>query len=109
MKIVNRDKVISKFGYWPKFCDAKIVNFFFDATTKKIGLTIDYIDVDKNKQSEVEFVFIGVFDVNLSDFFEENVLDELAFVKDDTNFYEIILDACYGLNGKFFCNSIQVI
>jgi hypothetical protein len=30
MKFVNEDKVIALFGYWPQFCDAKLLKLNFD-------------------------------------------------------------------------------
>lgn len=109
MNILNQQKVISEFGYWPQFRDAKITKFAINSGCNRINLTIDYIDVDKNIQSEVDLAFEEICDVDLNGLFDENVIDLLSIESSSDGKMKICLDACYGLNGLFYCKSIIVL
>ncbi len=109
MKIGNDEKIIAKFGYWPKFCDAKIISLNFNFKSMEVELTIHYIDSDRDVQSIIKFHFSQVSQYNLGDIMEDNVLDELSIRKSGAGSIEVILDSCYGLNGNFLCKSAQVL
>ncbi|WP_226646901.1 Imm50 family immunity protein [Microbulbifer variabilis] len=104
--IEGQDKVEEYFGYWPKFCDAKIEEFVLEPATKKIKITIFYIDSDMGKKGRVVLIFNGTLNVQISDCLDENVVDEISIRKVKEG-YSIGIVACYGLNGKFTCKSVS--
>lgn len=109
MNLVNEDKVIAKFGYWPKFCDAKITNLYFDFVSMSIEMSMNYIDLDKGVQSDIKLYFSHVSDYALQDIMEDNVLDELSVDAIDTDSIKVNFEACYGLNGSFRCKTAEVL
>jgi hypothetical protein len=107
----GKNKVASFFGYWPLFCDAKLLELSFSRkTSPNLVCTFHYIDNDRNKYANIQLVFIGVKDFELSDFFFENVVDEIVIQKtsdsDEANFY-VEIESAYGLRGHIECVSIE--
>ena len=109
MKFLNEDKVVKKFGYWPQFCDAKLLKLNFDFISMDVEMIIHYIDSDKDIQSNIKLYFSQVTDYGLRDIMEDNVLDELSIKQIDTGSIEVNLNSCYGLNGTFLCKSAEVL
>lgn len=107
-KMMFKEKVVSYFGYWPKFCDGKICSFLFDEYEEKVHLDIDYIDTDKSKRALVKIVFSHVSSLNLDNFRNQNILDELIINEDLKDRLRIDLISCYGLSGSFECGGIEV-
>jgi hypothetical protein len=113
--IINGSKkVVDFFGYWPKFCDAKIITFVFDKTKESIfsiRLRINYIDADQKKGALIEILFNKVSKLEINSIFNENVLDELVIDKDEgsDSSYGVELIGCYGANGIFVCKEIEVV
>jgi len=111
---LGRDEVVSFFGYWPEFCDAKIRAFIFDRTKEhacSIKVRIYYIDSNQNKSAELEIEFGDVSELNINNIFTDNVLDNLIINSNKSllnNQYEVLFIACAGLSGKFMCENIQV-
>jgi hypothetical protein len=108
MIITNSETIISKFGYWPNFCDARILECNFNINNNEIMLVLHYIDTDKKLDLTLGLFFIDVRDVLLHDFMDENVIDELFIDERDKEAIKVVLDSCYGLNGSFNCKSIKV-
>lgn len=107
MKFIEGQRQVEEhFGYWPKFCDAKIERFTLDLVLKKIELTLYYIDSDKAKEGRVLLVFNNVLDVKILDCLDDNIVDEILIAKMKT-IYKICIVSCYGLNGGFVCDSIE--
>lgn len=107
IEILQSEKVIDLFGYWPMFCDSKICAFSVDTITKSIQLVLFYIDSDKGINATIELAFKSTSDIELNDFLDENILDELSIVKNSFG-YTVEVIGCYGLNGSFLCESIEV-
>jgi hypothetical protein len=112
LQIENSDGVISLFGYWPKFCDARLEYFSFSASKKGracIIIELLYLDVDKSIGAEIRIVFSGVYKTDINHFFDENILDEMIIVRNvsESN-YSIELQSCYGISGRFSCERIEV-
>jgi hypothetical protein len=95
------------FGYWPKFCDARINKFLVDINSKVIESSVYYIDSDLGKEGEISFVFSDVSNVQICDLLDENIVDEISIIKVQKK-YNVKILACYGLRGVFSCNSINV-
>lgn len=103
--IEHADKVESYFGYWPLFCDGKIKSIAF-VQPGTITLVIFYIDADKQKGAEVTLTFSGVTDLELSELNSENVIDALHISEELP--IQVMLEACYGLAGRFKCAAAEV-
>lgn len=110
--VKNSDKVKSLFGYWPQFCDARVVALSMKRLANKnysLVVTLSYIDSEKSVAAEVEISFSGVSAINLSSFLDDNVLDELIITESSANGgVEISILACCGLAGSFRCESAEV-
>jgi hypothetical protein len=104
--VENAEKVLSYFGYWPEFCDAKIESISYNKTGT-IELCIFYIDSNLAKSAEVNLRFNGVSEVALDNLFAENVIDEISF--EGTGPFTVTIEACYGLKGSFKSKSIEVV
>jgi hypothetical protein len=109
MKFVNEDKVIALFGYWPQFCDAKLLKLNFDFINMGVEMIIHYIDSDKNIQSKIKLYFSQVSEFGIHDIMEDNVFDELSIKPITSHSIQVRLDSCYGLNGSFRCKSAEVL
>jgi len=103
--IGNADQLVSYFGYWPEFCDAKIVSISLEPQSS-IVMRIAYIDVDRGCAATIELKFSGVSEIALTDLLSENVIDSLQLSQG--NPVRVILDACYGLQGSFTCQAVEV-
>nr|WP_295074813.1 Imm50 family immunity protein [uncultured Roseateles sp.] len=103
--IGNADQLVSYFGYWPEFCDAKIVLISFEPQSS-IVMRIAYIDVDRGCAATIELKFSGVSEIALTDLLSENVIDSLRLSQGSP--VRVILDACYGLQGSFTCQAVEV-
>lgn len=112
MDIKNDSKLISLFGYWPQFCDAKIT--FFSSTKNRnegrvISVILSYIDADKSVGADVELFFSGVTQLDMSDFTDENVLDELIISEVSGSGLQLVqFFSCCGLSGDFNCEIVEV-
>lgn len=104
--IQKSDIVVSYFGYWPEFCDGKILSFLYEAPDL-LQLAISYIDADKALGAQIQFRFVGVSDVNFSELRSENVIDSLRLMEGDPNRVE--LEAAYGLAGSFNFQAAEVV
>ena len=105
--IYQSEKVTDRFGYWPMFCDSKIRYFSIDTFKKSINLMLFYIDSDKNISASIGLDFQSVLNVELSDFLDENVIDELS-IKVEGSRYLVEIFGCYGLHGSFSCDTVRV-
>lgn len=109
----GKNTVSSFFGYWPLFCDAKLLALSFSRkTSRNLVCIFHYIDSDQKKYADIQLVFIGVKNFELSDFFFENIVDEIVISNhntsssDETNFY-VEIESAYGLRGYIECASIE--
>ena len=104
--VENAEKVLSYFGYWPKFCDAKIESFSY-SKAGTIDLCVFYIDSNLAKSADVNLRFNGISEVALNNLFSENVIDEISF--EGTGPFTVTIEGCYGLEGSFKSKSIEVV
>ena len=108
------DKLMSIFGYWPEFCDAKIKSLVFSKSSidgDSIQFLISYIDSSLSLKAVISLIFKEVENLNLSDLMNENVLDELLIQTSSTNsmYIDVELVSCYGLCGSFICRSVELL
>lgn len=105
--IKGRDKLISELGYWPDFCDAKIFELIFRRNAEtgvELSLTLQYIDVELNRELLVRIVFYGVSNMRFDELTIDNVIDKLSI--NDSLVIEI--EAAIGLFGHCKCKAIDV-
>jgi hypothetical protein len=111
--VKNGEKVKSLFGYWPQFCDARVVALSIKRLASKnhsLTISLSYIDSEKSVAAEIEVSFFGVSAINLSDFFDDNVLDELSITESSSRegCFDVSMLACCGLTGSFKCELVEV-
>lgn len=104
------------FGYWPIFHDAEIVSLHLN----RAGLSslmiytyemTDQIDDRKlfvlTKHVVVEFMLMGVSELNLTGFSVQNVIGDLDLQKTSDGF-RVELGPCYGLAGTLEAKNISI-
>ncbi len=110
--VIHAEKVTRLFGYWPQFCDTRVISLSISRLINKIHLlttTLSYIDAQKNIAADIELTFVGVSDLNIGNFMDDNILDELSVVFPVIGeSLEVNIEACYGLSGTFKCEQIEV-
>ena len=94
------------FGYWPEFCDGRIVGISYSLPAD-FRLAVSYSDVENGKAAEVSIRFSGVRELELENLRSHNVLDTLVIVEGSPT--KVTVDGCYGLNGSFLCDEVEVI
>lgn len=104
--IKHAAQIESYFGYWPLFCDAKIINFSL-AEYGVLILALRYSDADKNISAEINIKFSEVSQMELSELRTENVIDELRIPEKLPG--QVVLEACFGVHGKFICSAVEVL
>jgi hypothetical protein len=104
--VTNAEEVTKHFGYWPEFADGRIFRFAFEAIGV-ISLTISYGDAMTRRSGEIDLRFTGVFEAELNELRAENVLDALRISEGQP--MEVLLEAAYGLDGSFRCESASVV
>ncbi len=112
ISIINGDRVRSLFGYWPQFCDARIIalSVVWDARNSlSLTTSLSYIDSEKNVAADVEIFFLKISALNLTDLLDDNVLDELVIAESSMDgILDVEIMACYGLAGSFKCEEVNV-
>lgn len=105
--ISGKSALIAELGYWPEFCDAKIIEVVFHPYIDdgaELILLLHYIDMDLNRDLKVRVIFHGISDMNFSEFGTENVIDRLSI--SDSLVVEI--ESAVGLSGRCQCKSVDV-
>lgn len=107
MDVFNKKLVETFFGYWPKFCDAKLSKFSFDAELRLIKISLHYDDNDSQLTGEVTMAFRGCSFVELSELRIENVIDVLS-IEPLGDGFNVCIEGCFGINGVVKCQFIEV-
>ena len=110
-RINGKEVLITELGYWPEFCDAKIIELIFHPHTDvgaKLTILLHYIDMDLNRDLNVNIILHSVSDMDFNEFGVENVIDRLSISESNESdlFFEI--DACAGLYGSCKCKMVDV-
>ena len=127
-KIQNGYLLTDIFGRWPSFHDAEVLRITLDrgeaqsfgpylqATIHVFEMTSQIDErgryVLKNHVA-VTFRFIEIYELNLEDFNQQNVLQGLYFVDvSDRQMerikFEVSIEGIHGVTAKFQCNSVKV-
>jgi hypothetical protein len=114
--IQGAEKLLEWFGYWPSFHDAEVIALNLDRRlpsavvihtwemTSQVDAKGYYI---LEKHVVVEFVLMGVFDVDLKMFNRQNVIAGLRLEKIEGGF-RIGLHECYGIAGTIDAGDIAI-
>ena len=106
--IFGKEDIVSYFGYWPEFCDSRILELGLNFSVKEITLLLEYIDNDKGLTAKVTFTFTQVYDFFLSELTDGAVLDLLEFREIDSGGFIVLLQGAYGIVGKLSCHKVSV-
>jgi hypothetical protein len=115
--IENSNLVCDFFGYFPSFHDSEILDVRMDRNGAVINMTIKAIEMSSeiengkyliNKECKIEFKFISVLGMELKDFNNQNVLDEIVFKKESKGI-ETIIKSSYGLEGYIISSGVSII
>lgn len=105
--ISGKSALVAELGYWPEFCDAKIIEVLFCPYTDdgaELALLLHYIDMDLNRDLKVKIIMHGISDMNFSEFRTENVIDRLSI----SDSFTVEVEAAVGLSGCCQCKSVDV-
>jgi hypothetical protein len=113
----NAHLVTDHFGHWPQFHDAEVLSVALDRLDRTATIelrafgTTDAVAPDgtfeRTKECTVAFRFVGVGDLELFDFNEQNVLWSLVMDKLESRVV-VELHQSYGLGGRFTCDTVEV-
>jgi hypothetical protein len=101
--ILGKDILVSKLGYWPEFCDAKIIDLSFkpyEDSGATLSIVLHYIDMDKKKDLVVRIVLIGICNMRFDSLGVENVIDRICINKQSDGVVELEIEACAGIYGE---------
>ena len=112
--VKNSEQVKDLFGYWPQFCDARVVALSITLLASKrysLTMVLSYIDSQSSVAAEIEIYFSGVSAINFNSFLDDNVLDELSIVESSSKkgVFNVSVLACFGLTGSFECRKVEVV
>lgn len=105
--MIGKDAVVEYFGYWPEFCDSKVLGFHFDFEKNEILLSVEYLDADQSLNSKIDFSCSGVYELLISELREGAVIESLAFQEEEGKVL-IQLNGVYGISGEFYCRSVSL-
>ena len=103
--IFESQQVVSVFGYWPAFADGRIEVISLEGDALILG--ISYVDAETSKSAIVKLRFLGVSEVEFTDLKTENVIDALHMTGESP--MSVRIEACYGLDGTFNCDAVEVL
>lgn len=110
VKFRGKQSLINYFGYWPKFCDAKILGIKFKTTsikTVEVLIELRYLDANNGLGGQFKLHAMGVSEIKIDDIQLQNVIEEIEFFQQATNAILININAISGLTGSILCNSIE--
>jgi len=117
INIINKEKILDYFGYFPTFHDNEIINVEMNRNGPNISLKIYSFDFTKNlnnkhkfqkiKECEIEFLFKWIVNVKLQDFNHQNVIEKMTFNNDNNNIKAIITSS-FGANGYIISKSVII-
>jgi len=121
--ISGSDKLTSLFGYWPSFHDAEVIDITLRRGTPRssptLTATIHAFQMTNEVSSRGQYVchhhcivtlhFIGVKDLELNGFNQQNALMDLAItnISERTGF-EVHFKDAFGVQATFLCSSVHV-
>jgi hypothetical protein len=110
-KIAGKESVISELGYWPEFCDAKILEFRFIRQSdfgSSLSMLLHYIDADKGLDLNVRIVLVGIGHMEFHGLSIENVVDRIGLIDSGENGVEFEIEAAAGLYGGCSCEVANI-
>lgn len=118
------DAVLAEFGgAWPSFHDAEVIRFAIERT-EKFGVvatlrvhvrryesravgTVDYHQA-LVQSVFIDFRFTGVEDLSITDFNEQNVIDDIAVSRDAGAPMTVEIPGIYGFDATWKCRDLEV-
>lgn len=121
--VVNANRLLDVFGYWPSFHDAEVHRVVLDRGARdeqpSVTLLVNVYDSsgaldDRGYYNErvnvmVTLRFTDVEDLALSDLGVQNVISELRLESQPGARIAVELGPCFGLNGVFSCGAVEVL
>lgn len=110
-KISGKKSVISKLGYWPEFCDAKILELKFSRPSSlwaSLSMLLHYIDTDKGFDLNVRIVLGGIVHMEFHGLAMENVVDRIKLMDSGEDGVEFEIEAAAGLYGGCACEVANI-
>lgn len=110
-KITGKESVIDKLGYWPEFCDAKVLELVFSRPSDlgpSLSVLLRYIDTDKGLDLKVKIVLVGITHMELNGLAMENVVDRIGLIDSGEDGVEFEIEAAAGLRGGCSCEVANI-
>lgn len=99
--IPGKEQVVQRIGKWPSFHDAEIV----ELKLVRQGESVLQIKT-MYPPGEVFFYLENIVELELADFSEQNVIQDLHLEKDEQG-VRLSLEPCYGLAGWIVAKTIR--
>ncbi|MCU7850405.1 MAG: immunity 50 family protein [Candidatus Thiodiazotropha sp. (ex Lucinoma kastoroae)] len=109
--ILGKEILVSKLGYWPEFCDAKIIDLNFkpyEDAGATLSVVLHYIDMDKQMDLVIRIVLIGIYNMRLDSLGIENITDRISINKQLDGGVELEIEACAGLYGGALARNANI-
>lgn len=124
--VANSEKVIEALGYWPTFHDAEVVSFSVErGLPLQNGYSVARLAVHVRKYTTVgqgtppysqilsksvlvRFAFASVFELEISDFNYQNVINSIAVLHSEGSSgddLEVTIESIWGFGGILRCKS----
>jgi len=114
LQIKGMNTVVERFGEWPSFHDAEIIELHLNRESiswLKILICNEKENKKKDLKSEkqvvVKFILDKITDLELADFSSQNVIFGCEIEKNNDS-YKLVLKPCYGLAGFLVAENISV-
>jgi hypothetical protein len=110
-KVIGKELIVSKLGYWPEFCDAKLIEFRFIPYSDlgaSLSVLLHYIDADKGIDLNVRIILTGISRMEFQGLAMENVVDRLELRNCGEDGLEFEIEAAAGLYGGCACEAAKV-
>lgn len=110
-KITGKDSVISKLGYWPEFCDAKVIELKltrYSDLGARLSMLLHYIDTDKGLDLNVKIVLVGISHMEFHGLAMENVVDRIGLIDSGEDGVEFEIEAAAGIYGGCSCQVANI-
>ena len=104
----GKNALITYFGYWPEFCDSKLLRFYVDLEKYEILLSLEYLDVDQGLSCRVDFICSAVFELSMSELRSGAVIESLDFKYLDAGGVCVEVRGVYGVRGEFNCRNLSL-
>ena len=124
--IHGSEKVVEALGGWPGFHDAEVISFSASRALPlnanspvanlcvhvrqyaEVGVGTANYELAVTKSVLVNFSFVGLSDISISEFNHQNVIDSIQFTPTADGEIIVLIESIWGFGGKIKCSSASI-